>query len=110
MMEFLLKELSADRKTDREEMIARLDANQAKTDAALQVMQTDRKADREEVRAGQKQMITRMDANQAELRELKRPFEEKVNAAMQWRKKIDASHKEIVAKIKPERDTKTMAC
>jgi hypothetical protein len=83
MKEFLLNELRADRKTDREDFMAKLDASQEKAEV------------------GHKELLARLeDDRQATRRELKKMMEEM----------MDASHKEMVAEIKSEMDVKTMAC
>jgi FtsZ-binding cell division protein ZapB len=87
MMECLLAKFDADRKTDREEFLARLEAD----------MQANMEAWREEL-AARREM---MDADT-------KAWQEKI-AAMR-NKRMDASHKEMVAESKPKMDVKTISC
>jgi heptaprenylglyceryl phosphate synthase len=95
-LECIVAKLDADRKTDKEE----IKTNQAKMDADgkkdkkdfMKKLDADRKKDKEDI-------MKKLDAYQA--------MTDAILLALQV---METSHKEIVAKCKPETEIKTMAC
>jgi hypothetical protein len=106
VLELLLARMDADReerKTDKEDFLAKVDANQEKAEANRKADQekaeTDRKIDKEERKAAQ----VKADADRVQMQEMMKTMAARLE-------KMDNSHKEMAAETKPNRDVEEMAC